>query len=90
MKASELIELLRQEIDAFGDQEVTVFCPEHSGEGGDPVWVSGLGWFANADKNERSTFIECGECHQDGINDKAWSDAMDEVVGDDHFDDNPF
>lgn len=79
MKASELIELLQSEIDAFGDRDVTVFCPEHSGEhGNNAVPISGLGWYADTVNNERSTFIECAACHEDAMTEKCVSDAMEE------------
>ena len=78
MKASELVKLLQQEIEAFGDQEITVYCPEHSGDDGDPVAIHGLGWFGS-DTGERSTFIECFYCHDEAMTDKLWSKAMDEV-----------
>ncbi len=70
MKTSELIKALQEEMAGFGDLEVVTFCPQHSGEDGDPIPVSGLGWYGNPAKNVRATFIECSECHYEGIADK--------------------
>jgi len=81
MKGSKLIQLIQFEIDAFGDPEITVYCPEHSGqigESGDPQPIHGLGWFCGMN-GEKSTFIGCAECHVEAMNEKAWSDAMDEA-----------
>lgn len=78
MKATELIKRLQAEVASFGDQEITVYCPIHSGEDGDPVAVHGLGWFCGS-KGEKSCFIECAECHADARNDKLWSDYMEEL-----------
>lgn len=81
MKACELITLLQSEVDAFGDRDVVVFCPEHSGDHGhDPVPVAGLGWYGDEAKDLRATFIECSFCYEESISDKAWDDAMSEIA----------
>ncbi len=75
MKASELIAALENEIAGFGDVEITVYCPEHSGESGDPIAVHGLGWFCGQN-GKKSSFIECWECHDQDMRDKCEADAL--------------
>lgn len=82
MKASELITALQNEIAGFGDVEITVFCPEHSGENGPPIAVHGLGWYCGQSKKDQSTFIECYECHADAMREKCETDAMVDMLAD--------
>lgn len=83
MKSSKLISMLQTDIEAFGDRDVTVFCPEHSGEhGNEPVPISGIGWYADAVNDTRSTFIVCAECHEDAMTEKAQDDVYEEIATD--------
>lgn len=81
MNTSELIRLLLNERRAFGDQDVMVFCPCHSGEDGEPMPVHDLGWYGNSEKKIRAVFLVCVECHYEGISEKHQAAAMEEFAG---------
>jgi hypothetical protein len=79
MKSTELIALLQEEVKHFGDRDFMMFCPRHSGEDGPPVAVNGLGWYGDIEKHISASFLDCVECHEEDMRDKAEADAMDEL-----------
>lgn len=85
MKTSELIKLLQDEVQHFGDRDFMMFCPRHSGEDGPPVAVHGLGWYGHVEKNITASYLDCVECHEEDMRDKAEVDAMDEIAGEDDY-----